>query len=123
VSQKRVLIVDDDEMVSNILMALTKYLLPGYQIIAVEDGTAALAKLQEQSFDLILTDYNMPRMTGLDLAQAAWQISPDIPIVLITGDYSCREIQTRAGSATLAGFLAKPFTMLQLREVLQQSGV
>jgi CheY-like chemotaxis protein len=83
-----------------------------------------LAELQKQAFDLILTDYDMPQMNGLDLAQAIQQISSDIPpVILVTGGYSYDEIQTRAGSENLAGFLAKPFTIPQLREVLHRNGV
>jgi two-component system chemotaxis response regulator CheY len=122
-SQKRVLIVDDDETISDLLMVLTEHLLPDYQVVAVKDGATALAELRAQSFNLILTDYNMPQMNGLDLARAARQISPGIPIILMTGDYICREIQAGAGSAPLVGLLAKPFTMLQLKEILQRSGV
>ena len=121
--QRRILIVDDDAMILRLLQISIDRLFPECQIVAAVNGTAALAKLRQQPFDLILTDYDMPGMNGLDLAQAARQISADIPIVLMTGRYSCREIQTRVGSANLAGFLAKPFAVLQLREILQKNGL
>jgi CheY-like chemotaxis protein len=121
---KRILIVDDDEIALMVLELSIEHLLPDCQIIATRNGAAALIELQKQTFDLIFTDYRMPQMNGLDLAQAIRQISPDIPpIILTTGGYSYDEIQTRAGSENLAGFLAKPFTLPQLREVLQQSGI
>jgi CheY-like chemotaxis protein len=123
-SQRRILIVDDDKSTLMVLELFIKRLLPDYQIIAVQSGIAALAELQKQAFDLILTDYDMPQMNGLDLAQATRQISSDIPpVILVTGGYSYDEIQTRAGSENLAGFLAKPFTIPQLREVLQRNGI
>jgi len=122
--QNRILIVDDDELILLILELSIECLLPGCQIIAVSDGALALAELQQQPFDLILTDYHMPRMNGLDLVRAARQISSDIPpIILMSGAYSLDEIQTRTGSTTLAGFLTKPFTMPQLRDMLQQNGL
>ncbi|MEW5960193.1 MAG: response regulator [Chloroflexota bacterium] len=121
--QRRILIVDDDKGVLTILKISIERLLPDCQIIVVDDGATALTKLRQQPFDLILTDYDMPHMNGLALAQAARQISSDIPIVLMSGGYSCREIKNRAGSTALAGFLAKPFTMLQLREILQKNGI
>lgn len=121
--QKRVLIVDDDEMVSGVLVALTRRLLPDHQIVAAKDGVAAVAELRKQPFDLILTDYDMPRMNGLDLARVARRISPGVPVVLITGSYSYREDLDETGSAPLAGFLAKPFSMTELREAFQQGGV
>jgi CheY-like chemotaxis protein len=121
---RRILVVDDDEIALMVLELSIEQLLPDYQIIAVENGAAALTELQRQTFDLIFTDYRMPQMNGLDLAQAIRQISSDIPpIILMTGGYSYDEIQTQAGSENLAGFLAKPFTLPQLREMLQQNGI
>jgi DNA-binding NtrC family response regulator len=64
----------------------------------------------------------IPRMSGLDLAQAARQIFPNIPVILMTGCCGS-EIQTRAVSAPLAGILTKPFTMSQLRDMLHQNGI
>lgn len=121
--QKRVLIVDDNEIVLTALAIAVEHLLPDYQITAVEDGATALAELQKQGFDLILTDYDMPQMNGLDLAQVAQQISPKIPVILVTGGHSYEEIQAMADSTQLAGFLAKPFSMRQLRELLQQNEI
>lgn len=120
--QNRILIVDDDELALAILELSIEYLLPDCQIIVVNDGAAALTELQRQPFDLILTDYNMPRMSGLDLTQAARQIFPNIPVILMTGCCGS-EIQTRAVSVPLAGILTKPFTMSQLRDMLHQSGI
>jgi CheY-like chemotaxis protein len=119
-NKKYVLIADDDVLVLTVLKISLEYLLPDYQIITVKDGAMALAELEHQSFDLILTDYDMPRMNGLELAQAAHQISPNSQIILMTGNHCyIDEIKTEAGSANLNGFLAKPFTMWQLRETLQ----
>ena len=121
---KRILIVDDDDIASMVLELAIEHLLPDCQIITTWNGSAALAELKKQSFDLIVTDYKMPRMNGLDFTQAVRQISQDIPpIILITGGYSYDEIQAKTGSENLAGFLTKPFTLLQLREVLCQSGI
>jgi two-component system OmpR family response regulator len=121
-SQGRLLIVDDDGALLGMLKAYIKQLLPDHQVIGLQDGAAALTELRRQPFDLILTDYMMRGINGLDLAQAIHQISPNLPVILMTGRYSYNEIQTRAGSADLAGFLAKPFTMWQLRKALQENG-
>lgn len=121
---KRILIVDDDGIALMTVELAIEHLLPDCEIVTTWDGPAALAELQNQPFDLIVTDYHMPRMNGLDFVQAARQVSKDIPpIILMTAGYSYDEIKTKAGSENLAGFLAKPFTLLQLREVLCQSGI
>lgn len=120
---KRILLVDDDEIVLTALATAVERLLPDYQLVTAQNGTAALAELQKQSFDLILTDYDMPHMNGLDLAHAVQQISPGIPVILATGGWSCEEIQAKINSTHLSGFLTKPFSLLQLRELLQQNGL
>ena len=122
--QRRILIVDDDAIFLGLLQIFIDCLLPECQIVTVGDGATALTELQQQPFDLILTDYDIPGMNGLDLIQAIRQISADIPIVLMTGRYNgYREIETRASSANLAGFLSKPFAFLQLKDILQQNGL
>jgi CheY-like chemotaxis protein len=121
--KSRILIVDDDEMFLAVLRFSFDLLLPGCQISAVSDAAAALTELRQQPFDLILTDYDMPKMNGLALAQAAHQIPPSTRIVLMTAGYSHDEIQTRAGLVTLGGFLPKPFPLLQLAEILRKNGI
>jgi CheY-like chemotaxis protein len=121
--KNRILIVDDDEMILAALGFSFDILLPGCQISTASDGRAALDELRRQPFDLILTDYYMPKTNGLELAQAAHQISPGVPIVLMTGGLSRSEIQARAGLLPLNGFLAKPFTLRQLGEVLRDNGL
>jgi CheY-like chemotaxis protein len=117
INQKYVLIVDDDEIALHLLRISLSVLLPDDQIIGFKDGQAALSQLYEHPIDLILTDYEMPQLTGLDLAQAVRQIYPQIPIILMTG-YSYEEIKSEVEAVQLNGFLAKPFTVGELREVL-----
>lgn len=121
--KSRILIVDDDELILAGLRLSFDLLLPGCPVNTVSDAVAALSELRQQPFDLILTDYDMPKMNGLALALAAHQISPSTRIVLMTGGYSHDEIQTRAGSVTLDGFLTKPFPLRQLVEILRKNGI
>ena len=121
---RRILIVDDDELASMVLELAIEHLLPDCRIITTRNGAAALAELKKQTFDLIVTDYKMPQMNGLDLVQTIRQVfSTTPPIILITGGYSYDEIQAKEGSENLAGFLTKPFTLFQLGEALCQSGI
>jgi two-component system chemotaxis response regulator CheY len=116
-NQKHILIVDDDETALRLLKILLNVLLPDYQIIELNDGWTALAQLHEQPIDLIMTDYEMPKLNGLDLARAARQICPQTPIILMTG-YLYDDLKTEVEAMQLNGFLAKPFTTWNLREVL-----
>jgi CheY-like chemotaxis protein len=119
----RILIVDDDELILAALGFSFDLLLPGCQVSTASDGVAALDELRRQHYDLILTDYSMPKANGLELAQAAHQISPDVRIVLMSGALSRSEIQARAGSLALNGFLPKPFTLRELGEILRKNEI
>lgn len=117
-----ILIVDDDKAVLNLLKVSIELLWPEYKIITANNGLTALSELRQYPVRLILTDFEMPCLNGLDLACAARRISPDIPIVLMTGS-RCEEVHAKAVSMNLAGFLPKPFAIMQLKEILQQNGI
>ncbi len=119
----RVLIVDDDELMLAGFGFSFDLLLPGCQVSTATDGAAALDELRRQHFDLILTDYSMPKTNGLEWAQAAYQISPDVRIVVMSGVFSRSEILSRAGSVSLDGFLSKPFTLRELGEILRKNEI
>ena len=106
--KSRILIVDDDELVLAMLGFSFDLLLPGCQVSTASDGAAALDELRRQPFDLILTDYFMPKTNGLELAWAAHQISPGVRIVLMSAGLSCSDAQAKVESASLNGFLPKP---------------
>ncbi len=78
-----ILIVDDDALFRE---ALTRYLdAAGHQITSVGDPQSALQKLEEGSFDLLLTDLKMPGMDGIALIQRIQEIDPDLLSIVITG--------------------------------------
>ncbi|MBB5046197.1 PAS domain S-box-containing protein [Rhodopseudomonas rhenobacensis] len=111
--QLRILLVDDDPLVR----MNTAYLLMdlGHSVMEAQSGAQALQLLDSDArFDVLLTDYAMPGMTGLDLAIRVKVLKPKLPIVLATG-YA--ELPPDA----LLGFprLGKPYTQDQLAESLE----
>jgi hypothetical protein len=85
VDARRVLYIDDEEA----LVSLVPRLLErrGYRVTAYTDAELALAALRAApgDFDLVLTDYNMPMTSGLDVAREARAIREDVPVVITTG--------------------------------------
>ena len=75
--------------------------------MVAQNGFVALDKLKQQSFDLIVTDYVMPSKTGIDLAATIRQLSPQTPVVLMSGALS-RAAQSMAQKLRLDGYLEKP---------------
>src|SRR5438309_2424548 len=82
-SRARVLVVDDDDDVRAFLIASLEGL--GHEVVAAENGEEGLARLREHRPDLALIDYAMPNMHGADVARAAREIAPGLPIVFVTG--------------------------------------
>jgi CheY-like chemotaxis protein len=83
ISQARILLVDDN---TNGLSARKSVLQElGHKIVTAACGADALEKYAEHKFDLVVTDYKMPRMDGLELISRLRKQTPDVPIVLISG--------------------------------------
>lgn len=95
--RQKVLVVDDDPFFRELLTDLLEPV--GYDVWTAHDGLAGLDALYNGPFDLILTDYRMPGMTGIEMAAFIRRSDPVTPIILITGDsYTLDpEIVARAG--------------------------
>lgn len=107
----RILVVDDDDDIRDICArVLTAY---GYQADAVADGGAAWKALRTMSYDLLITDHNMPKVTGLELVRILRSQRMTLPVVLMSGDLPVETV-VRDPSLQLAATLLKPFTMEEL---------
>jgi two-component system cell cycle response regulator CpdR len=100
---------DDDSMRVYLARALERV---GYAVTAVDRGTAALPLLQSDQFDLLLTDIVMPEMDGIELAQRASAIAPNMRVMFITGFAA---VALRTGNVQpQARVLSKPFHLRDL---------
>jgi two-component system cell cycle response regulator CpdR len=100
---------DDDSMRVYLARALER---SGYQVVAVDRGTAAMPLLEAGTFDLLLTDIVMPEMDGIELAQKATALAPDMRVMFITGFAA---VALKAGKAApSAKVLSKPFHLRDL---------
>jgi CheY-like chemotaxis protein/predicted regulator of Ras-like GTPase activity (Roadblock/LC7/MglB family) len=117
---KRVLVVDDDKNISMMLQRTLQTLGPEYHIITVEDAVSAINLIEKEPFDLILTDYMMPVMTGVDLALAVRRISPDTQVVLMTA-YGTARLRDTSKFLGIDEFLDKPFELNTIRDIVKQA--
>jgi two-component system chemotaxis response regulator CheY len=116
----KVLAVDDFPTMRRIVKTLLRQL--GYNNVSeAEDGQAALTKLKQEKFDLVLLDWNMPRMTGLELLKAirADDNLRNTPVVMITAE-GRKEDVLEAVKAGVNNFIVKPFTAETLEEKLNK---
>nr|MBA4771138.1 response regulator [Sphingobium sp.] len=106
----RILLAEDDESMRTYLArALEK---SGYDVVSVGTGVEAVPHIEADRFDLLLTDIVMPEMDGIELAQHAAQVAPDMRIMFITGFAA---VTLKAGKAVpQAKVLSKPFHLRDL---------
>lgn len=106
----RILLAEDDQVMREYLArALEK---SGYAVTAVDRGTAAIPLIEAERFDLLLSDIVMPEMDGIELAQRAADIAPDMRIMFITGFAA---VTLKAGKQVpQARVLSKPFHLRDL---------
>jgi len=112
----RILVVDDFSTMRRIVKSLLKEL--GFENTdEAEDGAVAYDKLKGGSFDFVITDWNMPNMTGLELLQAVRGDANlrSLPILMITAE-ATEECVNDAINAGVNSYIVKPFTASSLNE-------
>lgn len=116
----QVLVVDDTAVARTFIVRTLRRLGISH-IVEAGDGAEAVARLDDQIFDLVVTDYTMPRMDGRELAAFIRQHSPqrDVPIILVTSE----DDPTRLAAARAAGVSAvcdKPFQITDIQQLIGQ---
>jgi len=120
IESTKFLVVDDFSTMRRIVRNLLKEL--GFvNVQEAEDGVQALNKLRSEAFDFVVSDWNMPNMTGIELLRA---IRADIklkhlPVLMVTAEAK-RENIIAAAQAGASGYVVKPFTAATLDEKLKK---
>ncbi|HQS57051.1 MAG TPA: chemotaxis response regulator CheY [Gallionellaceae bacterium] len=116
----KILVVDDFSTMRRIVRNLLKEL--GFSNVEeAEDGIDALKKLRADTFDFVVSDWNMPNMTGIDLLR---EIRKDaalkhLPVLMVTAEAKKENI-IEAAQAGASGYVVKPFTAITLDEKLKK---
>lgn len=116
----RILIVDDFSTMRRIIKNLLREL--GFNNTAeADDGQTALPMLQAGNFDFLVTDWNMPGMTGIDLLRAVRADAKlaALPVLLVTAEAKKEQI-IEAAQAGVNGYVVKPFTAQTLQEKIEK---
>ena len=106
----RILLAEDEEAMRVYLARALES--AGYDVTAVDRGTAAIPYLENQHFDLLLSDIVMPEMDGIELAQRCAELSPETKVMFITGFAAVTLKASR--EAPQAKVLSKPFHLRDL---------
>jgi len=114
----KILVVDDSSIMRKIVTrTLRQAGFGGHDIEEAENGVDALAKIEADAPDVVLTDWNMPEMTGIELARAMNERELGIPFAFITSECTT-EMKNQANEAGAVAFLTKPFTAGSMQSVL-----
>jgi two-component system cell cycle response regulator CpdR len=106
----RILLAEDDTSMREYLQRALQRV--GYEVDSVGCGTEAIPLLEQDHYDLLLTDIVMPEMDGIELAQKASEMDPDIRVMFITG-FAAVALQS-GRAAPEAKMLSKPFHLKDL---------
>ncbi len=114
-SPKKVLVADDASNITEMLQAMLSHF--GHQVEVCKDGKDALARFKPGKYDLIITDYAMPKMNGIELAHIIKKRAPAQPIIMVTGfAFTIAAYDVRPLPADF--ILRKPFDAKQLSDAL-----
>jgi len=114
----RILIVDDQELMRDSLAATLAR--ENHEVVSAADGPAALARLNERRFDLMICDLKMPRMTGIELLQQARRIRPEMPVVMMTA-FATVSNAVEAMKLGAYDYIQKPFEADEIKLLVERT--
>ena len=112
---KKILVADDDADVRKLLKIFLTYF--GYEVDCVNDGDDAMRLIEKSNYSLLITDYEMPGINGVELTKKVRNLRPSMPIIGISGAYDIKK-DFHAAGATL--FMEKPFTLSILKNAMER---
>jgi len=114
----RVLIVEDEKLIRWSLRQ--KFEAAGYEIAESDNGGSALKALEAESFDLIMLDYKLPEMTGLDILRKVREVDADVVVIMMTA-FSTIESAVEAIKLGAYDYVTKPFDMDELLRTVEKA--
>jgi PAS domain S-box-containing protein len=117
--KEHIVFVDDEEFIVDIAQQMLEML--GYRVVGKTDSREAFAYFKEHAgeIDLVITDFTMPHMTGIDLAREIRKIRPELPILLCTG-YNTGFSEAELKEAGINAFILKPVVRKELAKVVRK---
>ena len=111
--KKRILIADDEKAVRVLIAGALE--ADDYEIDVAENGLEAINQMNRRSYDLIITDYMMPKMDGLELTRKVRAKYPSTPIIIVTGDGPVHDLLESGATVCFT----KPFDIFELQNMVK----
>ena len=119
-TEKWILLVDDEESVLAVMIGSLNKLGQEYHVVTISDGQAALQQIKARRFDLVVTDYKMPVMNGLQLLEQIHLVRPDTPVIIVTA-YPNPNLEAEAARLNAFRFLPKPLKMDSFLQIVKEA--
>jgi len=113
-TRKTVLVVDDEEIIRNFLFEV---LSEEYEVSLANDGDEAINQLRNKSFDVVITDLKMPRISGEEVVRFAVENDPTAKVIVISGFSSLYTVSQSINNGACS-FLSKPFSIDELKQTV-----
>jgi len=113
---RRILVVDDDGDIRKVISNLLRFM--GFDVALAGNGIEALAVFVENSFDLVVTDLQMPAMDGSQLAQLVKERSPNTPVIMLTGSDG-ETVWKKVKTGSVDSVIFKPFKLKEFQSTVQ----
>jgi DNA-binding NtrC family response regulator len=114
----RILIVDDEKIALKNLEHVMKK--EGYKVVATQSGQNALKLLEEQSFEVVLTDLRMEKVDGMQILKRCHELYPDTEVIMITG-FATLETAVETMKQGAFYYISKPFKLDEVRKVVKEA--
>ncbi len=95
--------------------------MSGFDAVTTNSGHDALALIQRETFDVVMTDVMMPAMGGEELLQRLGKLDPKMPCIVLTGNAKMDEVRRLAKAPNVAGILVKPWDRNRLLDTLKSA--
>ena len=113
----RIMIIEDDKEMRSLLKDFFEE--EGFEIDSASNGVDALRMLSGDHFDLVITDIQMPGLTGLDILPRIRRLKPETPIIVMTA-YGSDEVRRRSLERGATTYLEKPIRLSKLRTLIRE---
>jgi len=114
--RKNILLVDNDMSYLFLLSNILEF--KGIEVTKATNGIEAVEMLEKRNFGMMITDFDMPGMNGIELAMKVRELYPDIHIVMITGELSPDVVEAAANSG-ISQVLSKPVNVMRVLAVIR----
>ena len=116
-SKLSVLVIDDDQDIREYLQDFLN--AEGFEVTTLADPTAAVARIRDEVFHLVVLDLMMPKISGLDLLAQIRAVDDDIAVIILTG-YPSLETATASIEHDVSAYIKKPFSVDEFRAIIER---